>query len=186
MLESAAPASACVATTATRVFQVVINAPVETVWKEITRTDAPIACFFNSQMHVGRAGLAPGSRLAMRTPNGKLTGVVGKILEVEPNRRLSHTFKFTRLDDPECTVTYDLKPLRGGEATEFTLTVDNMPLGTKTAKQMEMGGKVITKTLKAVVETGRPTLDIRFFYAVFGVLALLLPAKCRSENWPVN
>ncbi|HYD00616.1 MAG TPA: hypothetical protein VEB22_05265 [Phycisphaerales bacterium] len=83
-------------------------------------------------------------------------------------------------------MTYDLKPLSGGAATEFTLTVDDLPVGTKTAKQMEMGGKVITKTLKAVIETGRPTLDVRLFYAVFGVLAILLPAKCRSENWPVN
>jgi uncharacterized protein YndB with AHSA1/START domain len=179
-------ATTCAATSARRVFQVVINAPIETVWKEITRTDAPIACFFNSQMHLGRAGLAPGSRLAMRTPNGKLTGVVGKILELDPPRRFSHTFKFTRLDDPECTVTYDLKPLKGGSATEFTLTIDNLPVGTKTAKQMEMGGKVITKTLKAVIETGRPTVDIRLFYMMFGVLTPLLPAKCRSENWPVN
>ncbi|HYD00617.1 MAG TPA: hypothetical protein VEB22_05270 [Phycisphaerales bacterium] len=82
MLDSAA-APSCTAAAVQRVFQVVINAPVEAVWKEITRTDAPIACFFNSQMHLGRGGLAQGSKLAMRTPSGKLTGVVGKVLEVD-------------------------------------------------------------------------------------------------------
>ena len=65
-------------------FRVVINAPVERVWQEITRTDAPIACFFNSQMYLGRAGLTPGSKLAMRSPDGKWTGVVGEILECTP------------------------------------------------------------------------------------------------------
>lgn len=169
-----------------RVFQVVINAPVETVWKEITRTDAPIACFFNSQMHLGRAGLAPGSKLAMRTPNGKFTGVVGAILVFDPPRRFSHTFRFTQMNDPECTVIYDLKPLEGGVATEFTLTIDNIPAGTKTAKQMVQGSTIITKTLKAVVETGRPTLGIRLFYLMIGALGFLTPAKCRSENWPVD
>jgi len=180
------PDSTAQSRAAQRVFQVVINAPVDAVWKEITRTDAPIACFFNSRMHIGRAGLAPGSKIAMRTPNGKLTGVVGAILEVDPPRRLSHTFKFTRLDEPECTVTYDLKPINSGTATEFTLTITDLPLNTKTAKQMEMGGKLITKTLKAVLETGRPTLDVRFFYALFGVLAVFEPARCRSEHWPVD
>jgi hypothetical protein len=58
-------------------FQVLIRATVENVWHEITRTDQPIPAFFNSRMHVG--SLRPGSRLAMRTPDGRYTGVVGEI-----------------------------------------------------------------------------------------------------------
>jgi hypothetical protein len=56
-------------------FQIEIRGGVEEVWREITRTDAPILAFFNSRMHVG--ALAPGARLAMRTPDGRYTGVVG-------------------------------------------------------------------------------------------------------------
>ena len=48
-------------------FRVVILGSIEDVWNEITRTDAPIAAFFNSRMDVGR--LAPESKLAMRTPD---------------------------------------------------------------------------------------------------------------------
>ena len=67
------------------VFQVVIQGAIDDVWHEITRTDAPIPAFFNNQMHVRE--LAPGAKLAMRTGNGKYTGVVGEILECEPPRR---------------------------------------------------------------------------------------------------
>ena len=118
-------------------FRVRIMGSIEDVWQEITRTDAPIAAFFNSRMDVGR--LAAGSRLAMRTPDGKYTGVVGEILEYDPPRRFSHTFKFTNYEDPPCTVIYDLEESEG--AVQFTLTVAEMPHGTKTAKQMVQGGK---------------------------------------------
>ena len=42
------------------------------------------------------------------------------------------------------------------EGVEFTLRLENLPPGTKTAKQMLQGSQMIVNTLKAVVETGRP------------------------------
>ena len=170
-----------------RVFQIVIHAPVVAVWREITRTDAPIACFFNNRLHLGPGGLAPGTKLAMRSPDGKYTGVVGAILEFDPPRRFSHTFRFTNLSDPECKVTYELKPVAGGgDGTEFTLIIDELPAGTKTAKQMIQGGTMICNTLKAVMETGRPSLGIRILYRLFAALGPITPKRCRSENWPLS
>ena len=61
------------------VFRVLIKGTVSDVWNEITRTDEPIVAFFNAQMHVGE--LRPGARLAMRSPDGRFTVVVGEILE---------------------------------------------------------------------------------------------------------
>jgi uncharacterized protein YndB with AHSA1/START domain len=171
-----------------RIFQVIINAPIDAVWREITRTDAPIAAFFNSRMHLGPAGLKPGSKLAMRTPNRKHTGVVGTILECDPPRRFSHTFRFTTMNDPECTCTYELKPATGagsggGEATEFTLIIDDLPVGTKTAKQMVQGGTLIVNTLKSVMETGQPSLGVRLLFVLFKIMPP--PKAARSERWPV-
>ena len=97
-----------------RVFRVVIKAPVADVWREITRTDAPIKCFFNSRMHLSRGGLAPGSRMAMRSPDGRITGVVGEILEIVLLKKFSHTFRFTNMDDPPCVVTYELREVPEG------------------------------------------------------------------------
>ena len=163
-------------------FRVVIKASPRDVWREITRTDAPIKAFFNSQMHLGPGGLAPGTKLAMRTPDGRNTGVVGEILEVDLLKRLSHTFRFTNLDDPPCVVTYELREVP--EGTEFTLTITDVIEGTKSLKQMTQGGGMICKTLKSVLETGKPSLGIRVLYVLFGLFPV--PKQCRSEHWPVT
>jgi len=164
------------------VFKVVIKGSIADVWHEITRTDSPIPAFFNSQMHVEE--LKAGSKLAMRTGNGKYTGVVGKILECEEPHRFVHTFRFTSFTDPECIVAYDLIEVSGG--VEFTLTVTEAPQGTKTAKQMKQGGSMIVNTLKAVIETGRPSFGTRMLFVLFKVLEPISPKRCRSENWPLD
>ena len=161
-------------------FRVFIHGSIEDVWNEITRTDEPIACFFNSRMDVGT--LAPGSRLAMRTPDGRYTGVVGEILEVIPHRRFAHTFRFTSYEDPPCKVIYELKEVPGG--VEFTLISEDVTPGTKTAKQMAQGSDMIVKTLKAIVETGKPPLGIRLLYVLFNLMAPFTPKKSLSTNWP--
>ena len=165
-----------------KMFRVLIDGTLDDVWNEITRTDAPIAAFFNSQMHVGK--LEPGSRIAMRTADGKYSVVVGEIFEVVPHQRFSHGFRFTNYDDPECRVTYELEPV--GDRVQFTLTIDDLPEGTKSANQMLQGGKMIVNTLKSVIETGRPSFGTRVLYFVFGLLAPFTPARCRSEHWPVD
>ena len=165
----------------TQVFRIVIHGSVEDVWREITKTDEPIACFFNSRMDV--RALRPGSKLAMRTPDSAYTGVVGEILEVQPYRRFSHTFRFTHLADPACKVIYDLEPVADG--VQFTLTIEDLPIGTKSAKQMVQGGSMIVNTLKAVIETGRPSFGTRMLFLLFRVMQPFTPAKCRTEHWPV-
>lgn len=165
------------------VSRVIIRGRVEDVWREITKTNEPQLAMFGARMH--RIGLEPGSPIRMRTPNNKYTSVVGEILEVDPPNRLSHTMKFTAYDDPYCKVTYELREVDGG--VEFTLTSEDIPPGTKTAKDMGRGGDFIVGTLKAVVEDGRPPLGTRLLFGVFGLIApLMTPKKCRSENWPLT
>jgi len=166
------------------VFKVIIHGPIERVWHEITRTDIPQKCMFNSMIHTPAGVLKVGAPMHARTASGKHVGVVGKVLELDPPRRYSHTFKFTRFDDPPCTVTYDLRPVP--EGTEFTLTISDLPLGTKTAKQMTTGSKLIVNTLKNVVETGRPSFGVRCFYTLFGLLEPLWPKHTRVEHWPLE
>ncbi len=163
-------------------FRVMIDGAIEDVWQEITRTDAPIPAFFNTRMDVTR--LAEGSKIAMRSPDGKYTGVVGTILELDPPRRFAHTFKFTNYDDPECRVVYDLEEVDGG--VRFTLTITDLPEGTKTAKQMVQGGTMIVNTLKSVIETGKPSFGTRLLFVIFKLTAPMTPKKCLSENWLVD
>lgn len=87
------------------------------------------------------------------------------------------------MEDPFCKVVYDLKEVPGG--VEVTMTVHDIPRGTKTEKEMMRGGMFILNNLKAVVETGRPPLGTRLMYAMFGALEFVMPANTRSENWPL-
>src|SRR5262249_41640694 len=135
-------------------------------------------------MRLDTDGLRPGGQIRMRSASGRTTGVVGEVVEFTPPYRYVHTFRFTQYDDPPCTVSHELKEVEGG--VEYTLTHDQVPVGTRTAKQMNQGGALICNTLKAVVEHGRPSFGVRMLYRLFRLLGPLPPRKCRSENWPLD
>lgn len=162
------------------VHRVVIRATIQQVWDALTSEGTVLPHFFGTVMQT--TGLKPGSQLRMRTPDGRYTGVVGEILEVNPPYRFSHTFRFTNLSDPPCRVTYELKEVEGG--VEFTLISDAVPCGTKTEGQMSQGGHFITSVLKSVVETGRPSFGHRILLRLMRLFPG--PAACRSENWPLD
>ena len=164
------------------VFRIVINAPIERVWRELTKSGEAQGAIFNAWLHT-RSALAPGAAMQMRTGSGKHTLVVGEVLEHDPPRRFVHTHRFTQYDDPACQVSYDLEPVAGG--VQVTLRVSGVAAGTKTAKDMAGGGTMIVNNLKAICETGRPTLGTRVMYAMFGLLEFVLPARTKSEHWPL-
>lgn len=163
------------------VFNVHIRGTIDAVWHEITKTDSQQQCFFNMKMCT--PGLEVGAPIRMRNANEKYTGVVGEVLEFDPPNKYAHTFKFTQFDDPVCTVIYELKESDEG-GVDFTLTIDNLPAGTKTAKQMTQGGTMIVNTLKAIVETGQPSFGTRMLFILFKLMTPLTPKACLSENWP--
>jgi uncharacterized protein YndB with AHSA1/START domain len=164
------------------IYRIVIAGSQEAIFRELTATDRPLGAIFNSRMHT--TGLTPGGRMQMRTVSGGHVIVDGEVLEYDPPHRFAHTHRFTQYDDAPCKVTYLLKPVAGG--IEVTLTVDDLPLGTKTATEMERGGMFILNNLKSIVETGRPPFGTRVMYAMFGALEFVLPKKTKSENWPLR
>jgi uncharacterized protein YndB with AHSA1/START domain len=169
------------APTTSAVYKVVIRGTVEAVWREITKTGEAQQAMFNMCLHT--TGLRPGAPIRIRTKSGKYTPIVGEVLEFDPPRRYAHTFRFTQYDDPPCKVIYELREVPGG--VEFTLRVEDVPAGTKTARQMMQGNRLIVNTLKAVVETGRPSFGVRLLYRLFRLLEPLQSKRMRSENWPL-
>lgn len=168
--------------TTTAVFRIVIAGSMERIFDELTKRHEPQGAVFNARMHV--SALSPGGKFQMRTASGRHTLVIGEVLEVDPPRRFVHTHRFTQYDDPFSKVIYELKPVVGG--VEVTLTVQDLPVGTRTAKDMMVGGDMILGSLKSIVETGRPKFATRLLYGIFGLMEAMLPKRTRSEHWPIS
>ena len=165
------------------VYRVVINAPIETVWSELVKTDAALPFFFGAVCKT-EGGLRPGAPMAMRTKDGKFTSVVGKVLEFAPPHRYAHTLKFTQFEDAPVTIIYDLKEVEGG--VEFSLTTLGQIPGSQTGKAMAQGGPFIVNTLKSVCETGGPGFVNGLMLSMMGMMTPFTPAICKTENWPFS
>ncbi len=167
-----------------QVYKVVINAPIETVWNTLVKTDAVLPFFFGSVCET-KNGLKPGRKIRMVTPDRKIAAVVGEVLEFSPPYRYSHTMAFTQYEgEPASTVTYELKEVPGG--TEFSLVTTNVPAGTKSQKSMAQGGPFIVQNLKALAETGKPAFSGRMVMMLNPLMGMMTPKRCRIENWPLE
>jgi uncharacterized protein YndB with AHSA1/START domain len=164
------------------VFRIVVQADIERVWHELTKTGEAQGAVFNAVLHA--RALTPGQPVQMRTGSGRHVLVVGEVLECTPPRVFAHTHRFTQHDDPVCTVRYELKPVPQG--VEVTLRVIGMTPGTRSAKSMASGGHFILKNLKAVCEQGRPPLGTRLMYLMFDWMEAVLPARTKAEHWPLQ
>jgi uncharacterized protein YndB with AHSA1/START domain len=167
-----------------QIYKTVINAPIETVWHTLVKTDEVLPFFFGSVCQT-EGGLKPGRKMRMVTPDKKFAAVVGEVLDFSPPHRYSHTMAFTQyVGESPATVTYELKEVPGG--TEFSLITTNVPAGTKTEKSMAQGGPFIVDNLKALVETGKPNFSGAMVMAMNPLMGFMTPKVCRIENWPLS
>ena len=164
------------------ISRIIINAPIETVWNTIVKTDQALPFFFGSVCKT--TGLTEGAPVRMTSPNGKHVSVAGTVTVFEPPYRYGHSFKFTNMDDPPCHVTYELREVDGG--TEFTLISEGMVPGSKTEKSMVRGSEFIIQNLKSCIETGKPTFSGKMILAMIKLMGPFSPKICRSENWPYD
>jgi uncharacterized protein YndB with AHSA1/START domain len=165
-----------------QIYKVMIDAPIETVWSELVDTTKPRPFFWNSTWET--PGLAPGNPYRVSSNGGKAVAVIGRVLEIEPPRRLVTTFRLTSLPDAPSQVTYTLEEKNG--RTEFCLITEKVLAGSKSEKSMADGSRFIVDNLKAYVETGKVTLGARLTLAMYGLLAPLTPKSMRAENWPLE
>jgi uncharacterized protein YndB with AHSA1/START domain len=89
-----------------------------------------------------------GYRIAMQPPDGDLFFLVGEFREVDPDRRLTYTFRWEDPDpdDRETVVVFSLQDLGGSTA----LTVDQGPFATEPRRALHDQGW--TETLDRLEE----------------------------------
>ena len=165
-----------------QIYRVLIDAPIETVWSELVNRAKPRPFFWNGTWDT--PDFAPGNPYRMVANNGKAVAVIGRILEMDPPKKLVHSFRLTALTDPASTVTYLLEEKDGG--TEFSLITENVVAGSKSEKSMADGAKYIAENFKAYVETGKVGFGARIMLAMYSLMAPMTPKSMSAENWPLE
>jgi uncharacterized protein YndB with AHSA1/START domain len=82
----------------------------------------------------------------------EMNAIEGKILEVDPPRRLVHSFIFPSNGDVS-RVTWELEPM--GDVVKLTLLHDEWEGETDTYKGVEFGWTPVLSGLKTLLETGK-------------------------------
>jgi uncharacterized protein YndB with AHSA1/START domain len=163
-------------------YRVLINAPIETVWSELVEQTKPRPFFWNGSWETPE--FMAGQPYRVASNKGKIVAVIGRILEMDPPRRLVTTFRLTALPDPPSRVTYTLEEKDGG--TEFCLVTERVLAGSKSEKSMADGARFIVENFKAYVETGKVSFGARVVLGLYSLMAPLTPKAMRAENWPLD
>lgn len=159
------------------ILSILIKAPREKVWAEITKIGELQRPVMNTVL---QGPLKPGGKLRYLSGDGKNGFVVGKVVELSPPSRFSHTFMFTTRPEEPTLVIWDLE--EDPEGTRVTLTHRGWKNQVKTHKGVVKGWAQILKLLKMEVETGKIPVSTKIKYRILGTLTFLLPKSTRIEE----
>jgi uncharacterized protein YndB with AHSA1/START domain len=131
-----------------------INAPAEKVWQALTTPE------FTERYWSGRrveSDWRVGSPIRFVTHDDRLSDS-GEILEAEPPRRLSFTWRVEFAEEFRregySRVTFELEPDRG--VTKLTLNHDRFEPGSRVLEAISDGWPSLLANLKTLLETGEP------------------------------
>jgi len=136
------------------VYEVYIHATPERIWQAITDPDLTRRYYYGTLV---RSTWEPGARLSYDYPDGTLAAD-GKVLEVDPPRRLVMSFNAVWDDevkaDPPTRMTWEITPM--GNSCRLTVTHTDLIPGSATDTAVRGGISVIVSGLKTLLETGEP------------------------------
>jgi uncharacterized protein YndB with AHSA1/START domain len=140
----------------TQVYSVFIKATPEQIWDAITKPEFTTKYFYGSVID---STFEPGSPYLGRSADRSQQFVEGEVLEADPPRRLSHTWR-TLWDDEAAAeqhrrACWDIEAQDGG-VTKLTVTHDRLEASPKTAESVAGGWSYVLSGLKTLLETGEP------------------------------
>jgi uncharacterized protein YndB with AHSA1/START domain len=132
-------------------YQAYIRTTPDRLWEAITDPAQTRLYFYGLAV---TSDWKPGSSLKHVLPDGKSTTIEGKVLEIEPGRKLVHTFATTGVADAPSRVTWEIEPM--GPVTLLTVTHDEFDGETQTYRTVARGWNPVVSGLKTLLETGTP------------------------------
>ncbi len=154
-----------------QVLSIEIKAPIDRVWREITKTGAIQRATNNTVLE---SAMTAGAKLRYYSPSRKRVFVVGEIVEINAPKKFSHTWKFTMSPDEPTLVTWELSEVAGG-ATRVTLTHSRWTDAAKMYKSVGKTWQEILRLLKLELETGDIDLKAKMLYGMMGAFEFMLP-----------
>jgi uncharacterized protein YndB with AHSA1/START domain len=140
----------------TQVYQVFIKATPEQIWEAITTPEFTEKYFYGSRV---KSTLEVGSRYGGWSSDETQQLVDGEVLEADPPRRLSTTWR--ALYDPDTAaepysrVSWEIEAQEGGYS-KLTVVHDQLDESLKTAESVAGGWSYVLSGLKTLLETGEP------------------------------
>lgn len=138
----------------TQTYELFVRTDPATLWQALTEGAKTEQYFFGTYL---QSALTPGSAIEYRRGPGGPKVVEGQVLEVDPTRRLVHTWAVrydAALAEETSKVTWLLEPR--GENVKLTV-VHDLSQAPSTAKHVATDGwSVVLSSLKSMLETGTP------------------------------
>jgi uncharacterized protein YndB with AHSA1/START domain len=156
---------------------ITIAAPITTVWAEITKLGGKQRAMLDSVL---KTTLEVGAPLYYTSEDGRRVFIVGRVVEVDPPRKLVHTQRLTMRDDPPTLVTWELAEIEGG--TRVTLRHTGFPEGTKKLENVDKTWIGILRELKRLLESGDIGVATKARYAMMRLFMWALPSGTKAEN----
>jgi uncharacterized protein YndB with AHSA1/START domain len=143
--------------TPTQVYQVFIRSTPDRIWQAITDPEFTTKYFHGSRVELK---LVAGSEYLSTSADRSEVWVEGEVLEVDPPRRLVHTW-LARFDPDQAAeepsrVTWEIED-RGRGMCLLTVVHDHLEGAPKTAQSVSgQGWMYVLSGLKTLLETGDP------------------------------
>lgn len=142
---------------ATQVYRVFIKATPEQIWEAITTPEFTMQYFHGSRVE---SEWVPGAEYRGYSPDRSQLWVDGEVTEVDPPRRLQHTWRSLyneeQAKEPASRVTWEIESREGGVCV-LTVTHDELERSPLTAVGVSGEGWMhVISGLKTLLETGKP------------------------------
>ncbi len=131
------------------VFVIYIRTTAEELWRALSDPEITQQYYYGMRVD---SSFEVGTPFRLR--DGARIVHDGEVLEVEPGRRLVHSFRFADSPDPLSRVTWEIEAR--DELCKLTLTHDAFAGETETYKAVTLGWFPIFAELKTLLETGEP------------------------------